>query len=171
MFTQACEKFANSNLSFSVNITDQDLIETHFIEFIEEVRKRYNINSNRIYFEILEESSILSNPIAEEHLKRLTSLGYNLCLDDFGVQCSNFAQIGTLDLSIVKIDGTYIKDINTNQQSRNVTEAILFFTQKIGVKTVAEFVHSAEVFETVKSMEIDYAQGYFFGEPKPDLIL
>lgn len=171
MFTQACEKFANSNLSFSVNITDQDLIETHFIEFIEEVRKRYNINSNRIYFEILEESSILSNPIAEEHLKRLTSLGYNLCLDDFGVQCSNFAQIGTLDLSIVKIDGTYIKDINTNQQSRNVTEAILFFTQKIGIKTVAEFVHSAEVFETVKSMEIDYAQGYFFGEPKPDLIL
>jgi diguanylate cyclase (GGDEF)-like protein len=170
MFTQACAKFANNSLSFSVNITDQDLIEIHFIDFIEEVRKSYNIDPSRIYFEILEESSILSNPIAEEHLKRLTSLGYHLCLDDFGVQCSNFAQIGALNLSIVKIDGAYIKDINTNQRSRNITESILFFTQKIGVKTVAEFVHSQEVFEAVKSMGIDYAQGYFFGEPKPDLI-
>lgn len=170
MFTQACMKFACNTLSFSVNITDQDLIETNFIEFIEEVRKSYNINSSRIYFEILEESSILNNPIAEEHLKRLADLGYNLCLDDFGVQCSNFAQIGTLALSIIKIDGTYIKDINTNRQSRNITESILFFTQKIGVKTVAEFVHSQEVFETVRSLGVDYAQGYFFGEPKPDLI-
>ncbi len=170
MFTQACAKFADNTLAFSVNITDQDLIETQFTEFIEEVRKRYNIDSNRIYFEILEESSILSNPIAEEHLKRLTSLGYNLCLDDFGVQCSNFAQIGTLALSIVKIDGTYIKDINTNQKSRNITESILFFTQKTGIKTVAEFVHSEKVFEAVKSLGVDYAQGYFFGEPKPDLI-
>lgn len=170
VFTQACAKFANNSIAFSINITDQDLIETTFIEFIEEVRKSYNIDSSRIYFEILEESSILNNPIAEEHLHRLTQLGYNLCLDDFGVQCSNFAQIGTLSLSIIKIDGIYIKDINTNPHSRNVTESILFFTQRIGIKTVAEFVHSEKVFEAVKSLGVDYAQGYFFGEPKPELI-
>jgi EAL domain-containing protein (putative c-di-GMP-specific phosphodiesterase class I) len=97
-------------------------------------------------------------------------MGYHLCLDDFGVQCSNFAQLGNLDLDIVKIDGTYIKDIDTNQKSRTVTESILFLTHKIGVKTVAEFVHNAQVYEIVKSMGIDYAQGYFLGEPKPDLV-
>lgn len=170
MFTQACIKFAHNALSFSVNITDQDLIEPNFIEFIEQTRQLHNIDPNRIYFEILEESSILSNPMAEEHLAKLTEIGYHLCLDDFGVQCSNFAQIGALNLSIIKIDGAYIKDIDTNPQSRTITESILYFTRKIKVKTVAEFVHNAQVYEIVKSLGVDYAQGYFLGEPKPDLI-
>lgn len=170
MMEQACAKFSGTSLSFSINITDQDLIEPHFVDFVEETRKRHGIEPNQIYFEILEESSILSNPVAENHLHTLTSMGYRLCLDDFGVQCSNFAQLGDLKLDIIKIDGTYIKDIHLNQKSQTITESILFFTHKIGVKTVAEFVHNAEVYEIVKSMGIDYAQGYFLGEPKPDLL-
>jgi c-di-GMP phosphodiesterase len=170
VFDQACARFSNNTLHFSVNITDQDLAEIGFIEFIEQTRIRYGIESERIYFEILEDNNILANPIAEKHLNQLTKLGYHLCLDDFGVQCSNFAQLGNLDLDIVKIDGTYIKDIDVNTKSQVVTESILFFTHKIGVKTVAEFVHSPQVYEIVKSMGVDYAQGYFLGEPKPDLI-
>ena len=170
MFDQACAKFASNTLGFTINITDQDLIESGFVDFIELTRTRYGIEADRIYFEILEDSSILANPIAEKHLNELTALGYHLCLDDFGVQCSNFAQLGNLDLDIVKIDGIYIKDIDVNKKSQVVTESILFFTHKIGVKTVAEFVHSAQVYEIVKAMGIDYAQGYFLGEPKPDLV-
>lgn len=170
MFEQACAKFANNTLSFSINITDQDLIEPDFIGFIERTRTRYGIETNRIDFEILEESSILVNPIAEKQLHMLTDLGYHLSLDDFGVQCSNFAQLGNLQLDIIKIDGVYIKDIDINKKSQTVTETILFFTKRVGVKTVAEFVHSAEVYEFVKSLGIDYAQGYFLGEPKPDLL-
>jgi diguanylate cyclase (GGDEF)-like protein len=170
MFEQACAKFANNTLDFTVNITDQDLIEHNFIHFIEETRIHYGIDVNRIYFEILEDSSILTNPIAEKHLNELTALGYHLCLDDFGVQCSNFAQLGNLDLDIVKIDGIYIKDIDVNKKSQTITESILFFTSKIGVKTVAEFVHSEKVYDIIKSMGVDYAQGYFLGEPKPDLV-
>ncbi len=170
VFEQACAKFSANRLAFSVNITDQDLIESDFITFIEQTRQKYGIEADRIYFEILEESNILTNPIAEKHLDDLTTLGYHLCLDDFGVQCSNFGQLGNLKLDIVKIDGIYIKDIDLNPKSKTVTESILFFTQKIGVKTVAEFVHSQRVYEIVQSMGIDYAQGYFLGEPKPDLV-
>lgn len=170
VFEQTCKRFSTNSLHFSVNITDQDLVEPDFIGFIERTREHYGIEVDRIYFEILEDSSILANPIAEKHLNELTSMGYHLCLDDFGVQCSNFAQLGNLDLAIVKIDGTYIKDIDVNTKSQTVTESILFFTHKIGVKTVAEFVHSPQVYEIVKTMGIDYAQGYFIGEPKPDLI-
>jgi len=170
VFEQTCKRFSSNSFHFSVNITDQDLVEPDFIGFIERTRERYGIEKDRIYFEILEDSSILANPIAEKHLNELTEMGYHLCLDDFGVQCSNFAQLGNLDLDIVKIDGTYIKDIDVNTKSQTVTESILFFTHKIGVKTVAEFVHSPQVYEIVKAMGVDYAQGYFIGEPKPDLI-
>lgn len=170
MFTQACEKFSKNSLSFSINITDQDLIEEDFISFIEKTRAKYNIHHSRISFEILEESSILNDPIAEKHLHKLTDLGYSLSLDDFGVQCSNFAQVGNLFLDCIKIDGIYIKDLDENKSSYQVTDTILYFTRQIGVKTVAEFVHSEEIYKTVKSMGVDYAQGYFLGKPEPDLV-
>ena len=51
-----------------------------------------------------------------------------------------------------------------------ITKSILFFTNKVGFKTVAEFVHSKEIYEIVKEMGVDYAQGYYFGEPRPELI-
>jgi len=170
MFAQACDKFKDNDLLFSVNITDQDLIEKEFIEFIEKTRKEYDIEASRISFEILEDNSILTNPIAEKHLEEITALGYKLCLDDFGVQCSNFAQVGNLSLECVKIDGSYIKDIDENRASNRVTDSILYFTHQIDVKTVAEYVHKIEIYEIIKSMGIDYAQGYFLGEPRPDLV-
>jgi len=170
MFLQACEKFKDNDLYFSINITDQDLIESEFIEFIENTRKQYNIETSRISFEILEDNNILTNPIAEKHLEEITSLGYKLCLDDFGVQCSNFAQVGNLSLECVKVDGSYIKDIDENRASHRVTDSILYFTHQIDVKTVAEYVHKAEIYEIIKSMGVDYAQGYFLGEPRPDLV-
>ncbi|MCK9371972.1 MAG: EAL domain-containing protein [Sulfuricurvum sp.] len=170
VFEHTCALFASNTLSFSINITDQDLIENDFLNFIERTRVKYGIEPERIYFEILEESSILSNPIAEKHLHQLTEMGYHLCLDDFGVQCSNFAQLGNLKLDILKIDGTYIKDIDINLKSKSITETILFFTDKIGVQTVAEFVHNEQVYTIVKALGVDYAQGYFLGEPKPYLL-
>jgi len=170
MFTQACAKFEDNDFEFSVNITDQDLIEKEFIGFIEKTRKDYNIEASRISFEILEDNNILTNPIVEKHLDEITALGYKLCLDDFGVQCSNFAQVGNLSLECVKIDGSYIKDINENKASHRVTDSILYFTHQIDVKTIAEYVHKAEIYEIIKSMGVDYAQGYFLGEPHPDLI-
>ena len=95
---------------------------------------------------------------------------YGLSVDDFGTQCSNFSQLGTYDFESLKIDGKFIKDIDTNEQSKIITESILFFTKKIGFNTVAEFVHSEKIFEIVKDLGVTYAQGYYFGEPKQELI-
>ncbi|QSZ42411.1 EAL domain-containing protein [Sulfurimonas aquatica] len=170
MFLQACIHFEKNELRFSVNITDQDLVESDFINYIEDTREKYSISPSRISFEILEESSILNDPTAQKHLHKLTELGYGLALDDFGVQCSNFAQIGDLSLESIKIDGIYIKDIIENSSSRIVTDTILYFTKKIGVTTIAEFVHSEEVYNTIKEMGVDYAQGYFLGKPQAQLL-
>jgi len=170
MFQQACEKFSDNDLIFSINITDQDLIEEDFVEFIEQTSKKYNIAPHRVHFEILEDNNILDNPIAQKHLKEITNYGYKLCLDDFGIQCSNFAQVGNLDLECLKIDGSYIHDIDENDTSKDVTDSILYFTRKIEVKTVAEFVHKKEIYEIVKKLGVNYAQGYFLGKPLPELI-
>ena len=170
VFIKACQKFQKSDLVFSINITDHDLAEDTFIDFIVNTSKKYEIESSRVVFEILEETSMNGNSIATENLLKLTHLGYSLSIDDFGAECSNFSQLGKHRYESIKIDGSFIRDIDTNENSKIITESILFFTSKIGFKTVAEYVHSEEIFNIVKSMGVDYAQGYYFGEPKPDLI-
>lgn len=169
VFEQACQIFSSNSLDFSVNITDHDLMEKDFSITLENFCKKYDVETNRVSLEILEEQSISKNIQAQKNLKELKNLGFSLSIDDFGVEYSNFSQLKFLDIDSVKIDGSFIKDINTNKYSKYVTQSILFYTKKIGVKTVAEYVHSKEVFLEVNSLGIDYAQGYYFGKPERKL--
>ena len=170
VFEIACAKFQDNDLKFSINITDHDLAEEKFIKHIETTSQKFGIDSSRIVFEILEETSINENELATGNLQKISELGYSLSIDDFGAQCSNFSQLGKHQYESIKIDGKFVKDIDVNAQSKIVTESILFFTSKVGFKTVAEYVHSKEIYEIVKSLGVDYAQGYYFGEPRPDLV-
>ena len=169
VFEQACEKFQNNNFDFSVNITDHDLMNKDFSNMLISYCTKYNIQTNRVSLEILEEESISKNVQALKNLSKLKSLGFLLSIDDFGVEYSNFSQLKYLDIDSVKIDGSFIKDIDTNIYSKYVAQSILSYTSKINVKTIAEFVHSKEVFEEIKKLGIDYAQGYYFSEPKSEL--
>ncbi len=170
VFEQACEVFSSNDLNFSVNITDHDLMEKDFSNTLDNFCKKYNILNNRVSLEILEEQSINKNVQAQKTIRELKELGFLLSIDDFGVEYSNFSQLKSLDIDSVKIDGSFIKDINLNQYSKYITQSILFYTKKINVKTVAEFVHSKEVFDEVKNLGINYAQGYYFGKPESKLI-
>jgi EAL domain-containing protein (putative c-di-GMP-specific phosphodiesterase class I) len=145
-------------------------MEKGFLEFVESVRTHYGLDVNRISFELLEETSLSDNAVAQKQLHRIIELGYGIVIDDFGVQCSNFGQLGSMKLDALKIDGIFIKNIIADQHALDVTEAIVFFANKKSFPLVAEFVHSSEVYEKVKSMGIQYAQGYYLGEPKAELV-
>jgi len=169
MFEQACHVFSKNNYDFSVNITDHDLMDKNFTNTLNSCCRAYKINPNRVSIEILEEESISKNLQAQETLALLKNAGFKLSIDDFGVEYSNFSQLKFLDIDSVKIDGSYIQDIDTNINSVYITQAILSYTKNIKVKTIAEFVHSKEVFEQVKKLGIDYAQGYYFGAPQKEI--
>ena len=169
VFEQACEKFSSNDLEFSVNITNHDLMDKNFVKNLNECCNKYNIEPKRISLEILEEVSISKNIYAQHNLKELIKLGFLLSIDDFGVEYSNFSQLKSLDIDSVKIDGSFIKDIHQDIYSEYITETIYSYTQKIKVKTIAEYVHSKDVFDKVNSIGIDYAQGYYFGKPESSL--
>lgn len=170
MVEKSFEMFANNDVSLSINLTDVDLMEKHFVEFVEQTREQYNMSASRIHFELLEENSLFGNSVAQANLEKLISHGYQISIDDFGVQCSNFAQLGTIPLESIKIDGSFIKNIDSDENSRLVSESIYLFAKKKNIKTVAEFVHSETIYNIVKEMGIEYAQGYFLGEPSPKLM-
>lgn len=121
----------DNNLDFSVNLTDHDLMEKDLAKTLLNYCNRYNIKANRVSLEILEEESISTNIQAIKNLENLRELGFQLSVDDFGVEYSNFSQLKSLKVDSVKIDGNFIKDIDTNKNSRYITESILSYTKKI----------------------------------------
>jgi EAL domain-containing protein (putative c-di-GMP-specific phosphodiesterase class I) len=70
-------------------------------------------------------------------------------------------------MDFIKIDGSLIKDLDSDKSSRIIVESIEHIAKKSNIATVAEYVHSKEIFEMVKKLEIDCSQGYYLGEPKP----
>jgi EAL domain-containing protein (putative c-di-GMP-specific phosphodiesterase class I) len=71
-----------------------------------------------------------------------------------------------LNVDFIKIDGSFIKNIDTDIPSQVLTELIVLFAKKQNIKTIAEFVHSPDILGKVKSLDIDFSQGYFLGEPQ-----
>ncbi|XXF43027.1 EAL domain-containing protein [Sulfurimonas sp. NW9] len=87
-------------------------------------------------------------------------------MDDFGSGFANYTLFQSLPIDIVKIDASIIKNIDTSNISKSITESILTLTNALNIETVAEFVHSQSVLKTLEDMNIDYAQGYYLGKPE-----
>ena len=124
-----------------------------------------------IVFEILESEGINNFSEIISFIKAVKEMGCKIAIDDFGSGYSNFERISQLEVDYVKIDGSLIKNIDTNQNNEILVQTIVDFSKKIGIKTIAEFVHSESVYKKVKELGIDYAQGYYIGEPSPNLVV
>jgi len=170
MFENACKKTKEFEGQFTINMTDKDLEEPDLLEYIDEMMEKHSVNPSQIGIEILEEKSIMNNELIKERLHILYEKGFSIIIDDFGAECSNFGQLVNLPISVLKIDGMFIKDLPNNAQHRIITESIVGFSKKIQTPTVAEFVHSKEVLDIVKEIGIEYVQGFHLGEPLPDLV-
>lgn len=170
VFEQACQKFSDNNYDFSVNITNHDLMKKEFTNTLLEYCKKYYIEPSRVSIEVLEEASINKNIQARKTLNDLKDNGFLLSVDDFGIEYSNFSRLKDLDADNIKIDGSFIQDILTNQNSLYIVKSILAYTKSINIKTIAEFVHSQEVYDKVKELGVDYVQGYHLGMPKSELV-
>jgi diguanylate cyclase (GGDEF)-like protein len=165
MFENACQKTKEFSGQITVNMTDLDLQEPSLMEFIEETMERYGTNPAQLGIEILEEKSIMNNELAHERIVALAERGLSIIIDDFGAQCSNFGQLTNLPIAALKIDGSFIRDLDSNPKHRIITESIVEFANKMNIPTVAEFVHSKEIFDIVSKMGISYAQGFHLGKP------
>ncbi len=165
VITRAFEKFKNKKESFSINLSVEDILDAETRYFIFAMLDSYAIGS-RVIFEILESEGIENYSEVSAFLTEVRKRGVTIAIDDFGTGYSNFEHLAKLSVDIIKIDGSLIKNINTDKNAELITETIVGFAQKLGIKTVAEFVHSKEVYDTIKDIGVDYAQGYYLGEPK-----
>ncbi len=159
------KKFKNFNAQVSINISVEDILNEHIQSMILEKLHEYKLK-DKIVFEILESEGIENYEEVKQFIKEVKKTGAKISIDDFGTGYSNFEYLMKLDVDYIKIDASMIKNIDKNENSKIVTETIINFAQKMNIKTIAEFVHSNDVYQIVKSLGVDYSQGYYFGEPK-----
>lgn len=149
----------------SINITAEDILNTSTKEFLFNQLKDSN-NTQNIIFELVESEGIESFDEVKLFIEKIKTFGCQIAIDDFGTGYSNFEYLLKLEADIIKIDGSLIRQIDTNQNSYNVVESIVSFAKKNKIKTVAEFVATKEIQEKVLSLGIDFSQGYLLGEPQ-----
>ncbi len=168
MIKSSFEKLENSNFPITINISVDDILDKKVSSFI--LRKLNNTNiGHLITFEILESEQIENYIRVVNFIKKVKILGCKIAIDDFGSGYSNFEQLLKLDVDYLKIDGSLIRNINTNKDNEIMTKSIVSFAKEMGIKTIAEFVSSKEIFDKVKLLGIDYAQGYHVGKPSHHL--
>ncbi len=159
------EIFKNIDAQVSINLSVYDVLNEDVYATIIEKLYEYKLG-DRIVFELIESDGIENYKEVIEFINEVKKTGAKISIDDFGTGYSNFEYIMKLKVDYIKIDASMIKDIDHNINSQLVTETIIDFARKMNIQTIAEFVHSQSVFEVVKNMGIDFAQGYYFGKPQ-----
>ena len=162
--------FETHPFDFSINLSFEDIINEEIYDFI--IRKLRDSNmGHRVTFELLESEKVNDFDKVMHFFNEIKRYGAKVAIDDFGSGFSNFSYIIKLNPDFIKIDGSLIKDIDKDKNAQIVVETIVAFSKKMGIKTVAEFVHSSTVLSTVKQLGIDYSQGYFIDMPSPQINL
>lgn len=160
--------FQNNTYDFSINLSVEDILDPQTIQFILDKLEQRSV-AERVIFEILESEGFENFEEVQQFIRKVKQKGGRIAIDDFGSGYSNFAYILHLQVDFIKIDASLIKNMDKDINSRIIVETIVAFAQKLNIKTVAEFVHSKEVFEIVKEIGIDYSQGYYFHQPVQNL--
>jgi len=158
------ETFKDRKDEFSINLSAEDIVNSELVEYLFEMMDRYEIGP-RVVFEIVESESIQSFDSVERFIDRAKEKGSKIAIDDFGTGYSNFEYLIKMQTDFIKIDGSMIKDIDTDKDMYNVVETIVSFAKKNNIKTIAEYVAREEVHKIVCDLDIDYSQGYLFGKP------
>lgn len=166
MINQSFKTIQGLTLECSINFTAQDLGDTSLLAYLEEACSAYAIAPSQVVIEILEDEDIYD---FIETIHTLKTKGFKIAVDDFGVGYSNFKKLQQLDADYIKIDGSLVKNITTNPQDLDIIKSIVTYAKTIGAKTIAEFVSSEEIFDALKAIDVDYAQGYHIAAPSPKL--
>jgi c-di-GMP phosphodiesterase len=155
------ELASDKNLSLSVNISNIGVLNKRLLQRIETLLKKYQV-AERLIIEITETSLNQDFIRTKKFINNLHKYGCKFALDDFGSGFTSFKQLLNLPIDIIKIDGSYIRDILDNNHSKFFVEALIKLAEDLGVKTVAEFVENGEIAKFLIDIKIDGMQGNFF---------
>lgn len=163
----AFQKIAN-NARLAINLSGRSMSDENILPYIEELLNQEHVKPELIIFEITETSAVSNFLSAKSMIKKLKALGCKFALDDFGVGFSSFYYLKSLPVDYVKIDGSFVKQMDTSEEDRIFVKVLTEVSQAFGKKIIAEFVENQEILKLLEQQGVDYAQGYYVSKPIRD---
>jgi len=154
-----------SGAVFSINLSGQSLGDDEILNFVEEEIDSSGVPAEALCFEVTESAAVSSRDKAQSFIDALRKRGCKFSLDDFGAGLSSFAYLKNFNVDVLKIDGSFIRDITENRISESMVAAITQVAKVMELETVAEYVESKKTEKLVKKLGVDYAQGHAVGKP------
>jgi predicted signal transduction protein with EAL and GGDEF domain len=151
----------------SINISLHQLLQKEFTECVFSTIKRIGISPELIVIEITESVLMESMDSAIEKLKELKDNNIRIALDDFGCGYSSLTYLKMLPINIVKIDRSFIADIQSEEDSKNITNIIILLARQLGLNVIAEGVETKHQLNYLKKHDCDMFQGYLISKPIP----
>jgi EAL domain-containing protein (putative c-di-GMP-specific phosphodiesterase class I) len=155
------ELISAPDLSISINISNLGVQDKVLVNHYKNLLSDSGVG-NRLIIEITETAMNDSFEQTKYFVDTMKSLGCKIALDDFGAGYTSFSQVRKFAIDIIKIDGSFITDINTNEKNRIFVETIIKTAEELGCKTVAEFVENGSIAKQLIGLNVDYMQGNFF---------
>ena len=150
----------------SINLASGSFTDAGFAERLIALLENSGVAGEKLCFELSETTAIAHLAKASEFMRRLAVIGCRFGIDDFGSSLSSFAWMRDLPIDFVKIDGRLVKNILADPVDLTTVRAIGDISRSMGTRTVAEFVESSDLLETLRTIGIDFAQGYHVGRPE-----
>jgi diguanylate cyclase (GGDEF)-like protein len=156
---------ATSGLVFTINCDGQSLKDGAFTDFLVAEVTASGINPAALCFELTESAAVGNLNHAETLMRRLRKLGCGIALDDFGTGQSSLAYLRSLPISILKIDGSFVRDVLKDPKAESTIQAIAQLARGMALVTVAEYVETDEIRMRLATLGVDYGQGFAIGQP------
>lgn len=167
---EACAELHHNTTAryeLGINLSGASLSDPELLGFVQNEFARHRLQGNRICFEITETEEITEIAVAQHFISEMRNEGCTFALDDFGSGLSSFTYLKELSVDYLKIDGSFVKDINRNSIDRSIVEGVVTVGNKVGLPTIAEFVETEETLQLLQSLGVDYAQGWHLGGARP----
>lgn len=156
-----------ANFTISINLSGKTILSPKIANFIKDCIKKYNLDPTRLFFEITETTLIQNFDECEETIKKIKDLGIRFALDDFGTGYSSLSYLSRLNFDELKIDKSFIQEIDNNIENTTLVRAIIYIANNFGLQVIAEGVDNNEVLDTLKLLGCEQAQGFYFSVPQP----
>lgn len=158
---------ANKPISLAVNVSAPSIQSPTFDRTFFRLCDRHGVKPHQIIIEITETAFLSEFQSALLTLEKLAAVGCRIALDDFGVGFSSFSYLKQMPLSYVKMDGSYVRELERSPQEQVFVKCLTEMVSGFEMSTVAEFVESEAILEVLKTLGVKYAQGYLIGKPSP----
>jgi diguanylate cyclase (GGDEF)-like protein len=165
--TQGTSRQVGRPVELTINLSGRHFGSREMLEIIQETTRRYKADPKSIVFEVTETAAVQNFSEACDFIKALHEMGYRFALDDFGAGFSSFDYLKHIPVDYIKIDGSFVRNLNHDKIDRIFVSAIAEMARGLGVETIAEFVENEETVDVLKTLGVPFGQGYFFAKPTP----